>query len=54
MSGRDEFLTFKELKKIESLKLKGREKHIRDTFLFACYTGFRYSDLIELKTEDLK
>ena len=33
---------------IESAHLSGTFKHVRDVFLFCCYTGLRFSDFIRL------
>ena len=55
MKNREEFLTMNEVRKIENMKLYNkREKKIRDAFLFACYTGFRFSDLNSIKNSDIK
>ncbi len=53
MKARDEYLTQEELRRIERLRLDGRERHIRDCFLFACYTGFRFSDLNTLSQDNI-
>lgn len=45
------FLTQKELSKLESFETPGRNYTYRaklDLFLFGCYTGLRYSDIIRL------
>ena len=42
------FLTPEELTIIESAHLSGTFKHVRDVFLFCCYTGLRFSDFIRL------
>ena len=54
MKNREEFLTMEEVRRLEKLKLNGRYKKIRDAFLFACYTGFRFSDLNSIKNTDIK
>lgn len=54
MTHRQESLTENEVSKLEKIDLSGKEKHIRDLFLFSCYTGLRYSDLITLRTSDIK
>ena len=54
MKNREEFLTMEEVGKLEKMKLDGRYKKIRDAFLFACYTGFRFSDLNSIKNTDIK
>ncbi|RMG67945.1 MAG: site-specific integrase [Bacteroidetes bacterium] len=46
------YLTQAELDQLSALDLsKTRLKHCRDVFLFACYTGLRFSDLAQLKPE---
>ena len=45
------FLTPEELKKMEAVQVTGRLAHVRDAFLFCCYTGLRFSDFRQLKEE---
>ena len=47
------FLTFKQLQKVEFLILNGPVAKVRDAFLFCCYTGLRFSDLVSLKSSDI-
>lgn len=47
------FLDVAEIELLESLKLTGKQKYIRDLFLFACYTGLRFSDVMDLKKKDV-
>ncbi|WP_313375358.1 tyrosine-type recombinase/integrase [Chishuiella sp.] len=52
------FLTSKEIERIEkaNLKLLNNTKGLeltRNLFLFSCYTGLRYSDVINLKKENI-
>jgi site-specific recombinase XerD len=49
------YLTIEELKKLYDLDLsdKPRLDKVRDLFLIACYTGLRFSDLMQLKIESL-
>ena len=54
MKNRDEFLSNEEIGKLERMKLKGKERKILNAFLFACYTGFRFSDLNSIKNENIK
>jgi integrase len=56
---RDEFLSLSELKKISELNLNiGSMAEglnlTRDLFLFSCYTGLRYSDVINLQKDEVK
>lgn len=49
-----EFLTIKELNQIESKTFKiERLEHIKDCFLFSCYTGLAYSDLAKLSYNEI-
>ena len=50
------YLTENELNKIYLLELSHdtRLDRIKDIFLLACYTGLRYSDVTELKTENIQ
>ena len=45
------FLNPEELKKMENVKVDGKLAHVRDAFLFCCYTGLRYSDFCHLNKE---
>ena len=47
------FLSEKNLKDMESIKLKGKEDIIRDAFLFSCYTGLRYSDMKSMRQDEI-
>lgn len=47
------FLSPTELKRMEAVKAKGKLAHIRDAFLFCCYTGLRYSDFVRLTDENI-
>ncbi|MDX2172985.1 MAG: tyrosine-type recombinase/integrase [Bacteroidota bacterium] len=54
---RDEiYITDDELIQIEKLDLSNnsRLEQVRDSFLISCYTGFRYSDLSNLKKENIE
>ena len=46
------FLNPEELKKMENVKVEGKLEHVRDAFLFCCYTGLRFSDFQLLKDEN--
>ena len=47
------FLKPEELNAIEKLSLTGISAHVRDAFLFCCYTGLRFSDFKRLTNEHL-
>ena len=50
------YLTQKELKTIYEKKLTGKYKKlekVRDLFVIACYTGLRFSDLIQVRAENI-
>lgn len=50
-----EFLTYEEVNTISNLKITNdRLDKVRDVFLFMCFTGLEYADLINLKKEDVK
>ncbi|MDP5060657.1 MAG: site-specific integrase [Maribacter sp.] len=49
-----DFLTKKELNKIESLPLKiARLDIVRDLFIFSCYTGIAYIDIMTLTSKNI-
>jgi integrase len=55
--GHREFLTMQELKQLESMDLKllpASERNIYNYFLFACYIGLRYTDLKNLRFNEIK
>ena len=45
------YLNPEELKKMEGVKATGKLAHVRDAFLFCCYTGLRFSDFRNLRNE---
>ena len=45
------FLNPEELKRMENIKVSGKLAHIRDAFLFCCYTGLRFSDFRHLQED---
>jgi integrase len=49
------YLTEDELMKLKSIQIKNnRLANLRDVFCFACFTGQRFSDVSEIKPEDVK
>ena len=53
MKPHKEWLTMAELKRLERLRLTGRQAHIRDAFIFCCTTGLRYSDFTSMRSSSL-
>lgn len=54
MHSRHGYLTRQQLRRLEAMKnLTPREQVARDTFLLACYTGLRYSDIKTLRQEHI-
>jgi integrase len=50
------FLTLDEIARLEKLKFTEKTKQLeyaRDMFVFSCYTGLRYSDVIRLNEKDI-
>ena len=47
------YLTEDERNRIETLELYGPVEKARDMFIFACYTGLAYSDLIKVSKKDI-
>ena len=47
------FLTEEERNRIEELELYGMTAKVRDMFIFSCYTGLAYSDLVKIKKSDV-
>lgn len=45
------YLNPDELRKMENVKVGGKLAHVRDAFLFCCYTGLRFSDFRNLRDE---
>ena len=55
MTSRRGFLEDNELEELAKVKgLNPNEEHIRDAFLFCCYTGLRYSDIKTLSDATIK
>lgn len=47
------YLTEEERDAIDGLELYGMPEKVRDMFIFSCYTGLAYIDLIKIKREDV-
>jgi integrase len=54
IKARREHLTEEELRAMETVTLTDkRQKHLRDAFLFCCYTGLRWGDFHRLTSNNL-
>lgn len=47
------YLTHEELAMVETMELSGQTADARDMFLFACYTGLAYADLVKITGKDI-
>mgnify|MGYP000120819201 CR=1 FL=1 len=50
------FLTEAELKEFEKINIENKDSFlhlVKQTFLFECYTGIRYSDICRIKRSDI-
>lgn len=54
MESKHGYLTEGQLRKLEAMALDGKQGHVRDAFLFCCWTGLRFSDFVTLKAEHVK
>ena len=55
MKANKEFLTESELRRLERVYVAdGRHSHVRDAFLFCCYTGLRWGDFRSLQSSQLR
>lgn len=48
------YISAEERDKIADLELRGGEAKARDLFIFACFTGLAYSDIIKISKEDIQ
>lgn len=55
MKANKEFLTESELRRLERVEVAdGRHGHVRDAFLFCCYTGIRWGDFKSLSSGQIR
>jgi integrase/recombinase XerD len=54
IDGEKIYLTREEIEKFKAVELNERLSHVRDSFLFGCYTGLRYSDLKKLVSASIQ
>ena len=54
IDGEKIYLTREEIGKFKTVELNERLSHVRDSFLFGCYTGLRYSDLKKLVSDNIQ
>lgn len=52
-AGKRVYLTPDEIKQFQDVQTNGKLQYIKDLFLFSCYTGLRYSDVMSLKKSDI-
>lgn len=55
--GHREFLSIEEVKQIMSAEISESDKmmtKVRDLFLFSCFTGLRFSDVMKVKVDNIK
>ena len=48
------FLNYEEIEKIREVKLEERLDSVRNFFLFLCFTGLEYADVVHLEKSDVK
>jgi integrase len=48
------FLTYEEIEAIRAAKLGEKLDRVRNFFLFLCFSGLEYADIVELTKEDVK
>lgn len=53
-SATKKFITEEERNRIEALSLTSAEDKARDMFIFACYTGLAYSDIVKITKDDIQ
>lgn len=56
VSSKKTFLNISEVEKLEALQISDKKKHlqkVKDMFLFSCYTGIRFSDVLDLDWEHI-
>lgn len=53
MTNKKGYLTRSDIKKLENVELTNKENKVRNAFLFAVYTGLRFSDIVTLKNENI-
>lgn len=55
MKANKEYLTEGELRRLERVEVPGQKHgHVRDAFLFCCYTGLRWGDFKSLRSEQIR
>lgn len=54
MESKHGYLTEAHLRQLEAMQLDEKQTHVRDAFLFCCWTGLRFSDFVTLRQEHLK
>lgn len=54
MESKHGYLTAHQVRQLERMDLKCRRAKVRDSFLFCCYTGLRFSDLKTLRREHIE
>lgn len=54
MEAKHGYLTSAQVSRLEHMALRGKEAHVRDAFLFCCWTGLRFSDFATLRPEHIQ